>query len=147
MGSGIQGKSSSAVKLLPWNLDSMPKCCRILNPVDSCSCLCRHVRLGWKPLSSLEEVEQAFSQTTAKDLGEVPRGGVRLGPLDHFDLSSSVLVTTYNRTPYFYEQVDPVLTPESRFPTDKLKIQVVVEEEEKEEELDKPRPQKVNLAA
>lgn len=67
----------------------------------------------------------------------------KIGSLPQHDLSSSVVVTTYNRTPYFYEEVDSRLTPESRFPTDKLKLQVVVEQEE-EEEVFVPRPPKVN---
>ena len=66
----------------------------------------------------------------------------KIGLLPQHDLSSSVVVTTYNRTPYFYEEIDPRLTPESRFPTDKLKLQVVVEQEE-EEEVFVPRPPKV----
>ena len=66
----------------------------------------------------------------------------KLGSLPQRDLASSVVVTTYNRTPYFYEQIEPNLTPESRFPTDKLKLQVVFEQEE-EEEVFQPRPQKV----
>jgi len=50
-----------------------------------------------------------------------------------------VVVTTYNSTPYFYEGTDPQLTPESKFPDDKLKLQLVVEEEEEDEFL-KPKP-------
>lgn len=70
------------------------------------------------------------------------RTGPKLCPLPEYDLRSSVMVTTYSRTPYFYEGIESQMTPESRFPTDKLKMQVVVEQEEEEEEF-LPRPQKV----
>ena len=64
---------------------------------------------------------------------------VKMGPLDPERLANSVVVTTYNSTPYFYEGIDPELTPESRFPDDKLKLQAVVEQEEEDDFL-KPKP-------
>ena len=67
--------------------------------------------------------------------------GIKLGHLDPQRLANSVVVTTYNSTPYFYEGIDPVLTPESRFPADKLKLQVVFEQEEEDDFL-KPKPPK-----
>lgn len=121
-------------------------------------CLCRHVRLGWKPVTAPEHpgvpndmigITQNSSTMDIDDsshpeASHTLKTGPKLGPLPEDDLSRSVMVTTYNRTPYFYEGVDPNLTPESRFPTDKLKMQVVVEAEE-EEEIFQPRPQKVKL--
>ncbi len=74
--------------------------------------------------------------------GTVPSSsltGFKLGQLDPQRLANSVVVTTYNSTPYFYEGTDPQLTPESKFPDDKLKLQLVVEEEEEDEFL-KPKP-------
>ena len=67
--------------------------------------------------------------------------GSQLGQLDYWRLTNSVVVTTYNSTPYFFEDIDPVLTPESKFPEEKLKLQVVFEEEEEDEFL-KPKPPK-----
>jgi len=76
--------------------------------------------------------------------GTVPSNsvtGFKLGQLDPQRLKNSVVVTTYNSTPYFYEGTDPQLTPESKFPDDKLKLQLVVEEEEEDDFL-KPLPPK-----
>ena len=170
----------------------------------------RHVRYGWKPLTSVEEVS-SLDQAPAADAMDVdqhqvdgphtdegqvdkgmPNGGdpvtagsvtedkstnpvdasaagdksvpaaegaaqepeprdaaagtspkaVKLGPLDPQRLANSVVVTTYNSTPYFYEGIDSELTPESRFPDDKLKLQMVVVEQEEEDEFLKPRPPK-----
>ena len=66
---------------------------------------------------------------------------VKIKPLDPQRLANSVMVTTYNSTPYFYEAIDPELTPQSRFPDDKLKLQAVVEQEEEDDFL-KPKPPK-----
>ena len=158
----------------------------------------RHVKHGWKPLTTLEEVgsQQAagdspmqvdgaqlvpteISNSTPRDQcvsddlmqpdAPIPSGGldtpnglstaddstanlgpvtepapkkpVKMGPLDPQRLANSVMVTTYNATPYFYEGIDPELTPQSRFPDDKLKLQAVVEHEEEDEFL-KPKPPK-----
>ncbi len=64
--------------------------------------------------------------------GTVPSSsvtGFKLGQLDPQRLENSVVVTTSNSTPHFYEGTDPQLTPESKFPDDKLKLQLVVEDE------------------
>ena len=159
----------------------------------------RHVKHGWKPLTTLEEVSfqqegaagnrametdgaqpvpseissgvardqlvpndpvQSDAVIPRKDSG-VPNGhfpadnstaaggcvtdtaskAVKMGPLDPQRLANSVVVTTYNSTPYFYEGIDPELTPQSRFPDDKLKLQAVVEQEEEDDFL-KPKPPK-----
>ena len=157
----------------------------------------RHVKHGWKPLTTLEEVSGQHEgksgsgametdqsvpseisngiagdqlvpnnpvqsneaipsrnpagpngQSTAE--GSAAGGGsvtdaapkaVKMGPLDPQRLANSVVVTTYNSTPYFYEGIDPELTPQSRFPDDKLKLQAVVEQEEEDDFL-KPKPPK-----
>lgn len=152
----------------------------------------RHVKHGWKPLTTLEEVgsQQAagdsamqvdraqlvpneISNNTPRDqfvpdnpmqsdapipsngpftadsraaqrgpvIKSAPKKAVQLGPLDPQRLVNSVMVTTYSATPYFYEGIDPELTPQSRFPDDKLKLQAVVEHEEEDEFL-KPKPPK-----
>ena len=101
-------------------------------------------------MTALEQAEQAQAPTmdpngsTAMHIDSAIATDrvAKAGSLPQHDLASSVVVTTYNRTPYFYEQIEPKLTPESRFPTDKLKLQVVFEQEE-EEEVFQPRPQKV----
>ncbi len=82
--------------------------------------------------------------TVPSSNGIVPNSsmtGFKLGQLDPQCLKNSVVVTTYNSTPYFYEGTDPQLTPESKFPDDKLKLQLVVEEEEEDDFL-KPPPSK-----
>ncbi|KAL0046074.1 hypothetical protein WJX82_001682 [Trebouxia sp. C0006] len=82
--------------------------------------------------------------TVPSSNGIVPNSsmtGFKLGQLDPQRLKNSVVVTTYNSTPYFYEGTDPQLTPESKFPDDKLKLQLVVEEEE-EDDFMKPPPSK-----
>ena len=149
----------------------------------------RHVKHGWKPLTTLEEVSsqqaagdsameidgaqaiprqigntapgdhlvpneamQSGAAIPSKDkptaVGSMAGGGsvpdtapkaVKMGPLDPQRLANSVVVTTYNATPYFYEGIDPELTPQSRFPDDKLKLQAVVEQEEEDDFL-KPKP-------
>ncbi len=79
--------------------------------------------------------------------GTVPSSsvtGFKLGQLDPRHLINSVVVTTYNSTPYFYEGTDPQLTPESKFPDDKLKLQLVVEEEEEDEFLRPPPPKETD---
>ena len=159
----------------------------------------RHVKHGWKPLTTLEEVSSQqdgaagnrameidgdrpvpteISNGVARDQlapndpmqsdaviprknhgvpnghstadGSTAAGGsvtdsapkaVKMGPLDPQRLANSVVVTTYNSTPYFYEGIDPELTPQSRFPDDKLKLQAVVEQEEEDDFL-KPKPPK-----
>ncbi len=81
--------------------------------------------------------------------GTVPSSsmaGFKLGQLDPQRLVNSVVVTTYNSTPYFYEGTDPQLTPESKFPDDRLKLQLVVEEEEEDEFL-RPHPPKETEAS
>lgn len=81
--------------------------------------------------------------TSAGD-ASVPLSGpkeVKMGHLDPQRLANSVMVTTYNSTPYFFEGIDPELTPQSRFPDDKLKLQAVVEQEEEDDFL-KPKPPK-----
>ncbi len=70
--------------------------------------------------------------------------GVKLRQLDPQRLKNSVVVTTYNSTPYFYEGTDPQLTPESKFPDDKLKLQLVVEEEEEDDFLKPPPPKETD---
>ena len=79
--------------------------------------------------------------------GTVPSSsvsGLRLGQLDPQRLVNSVVVTTYNSTPYFYEGTDLQLTPESKFPDDKLKLQLVVEEEEEDDFLKPPPPKETD---
>ena len=155
----------------------------------------RHVKHGWEPLTTLEEVSSQQegaagsramvidggqpvpseisnnvagdqlvpddpmqsdaaipSKTSAVPTAEGSTAGVRsvtesapkavkMGPLDPQRLANSVVVTTYNSTPYFYEGIAPELTPQSRFPDDKLKLQAVVEQEEEDDFL-KPKPPK-----
>ena len=79
--------------------------------------------------------------------GTVPSSsmtGFKLGQLDPQRLKNSVVVTTYNSTPYFYEGTDLQLTPESKFPDDKLKLQLVVEEEEEDDFLKPPPPKETD---
>ena len=161
----------------------------------------RHVKHGWKPLTTLEEVsrqQEGASGNRAMEIdgaqhvpseisngmvrdqlvlndpmqsdaaipskipgvlnghsvadGSTGAGGsvtesapkaVKIGSLDPQRLANSVVVTTYNSTPYFYEAIDPELTPQSRFPDDKLKLQAVVEQEEADDFL-KPKPPKTD---
>lgn len=119
-------------------------------------CLCRHVKHGWKPVTTPEQAlfpnsiaeptdtshNKVIDSSKPCQASDTLRTGPKLCPLPEYDLRNSVMVTTYSRTPYFYEGIEPHMTPKSRFPTDKLKMQVVVEQEEEEEEF-LPRPQKV----
>ena len=100
------------------------------------------------PGSSCLDANDASTSAGLKSVrssnGIIPRSsmtGFKLGQLDPQRLTNSVVVTTYNSTPYFYECTDPQLTPESKFPDDKLKLQLVVEEEEEDEFL-RPQPPK-----
>lgn len=93
--------------------------------------------------SAVPSMHPEANGVSARD-ASVPEPGpkeVRMGPLDPQRLANSVMVTTYNSTPYFFEGIDPELTPQSRFPDDKLKLQAVVEQEEEDDFL-KPKPPK-----
>ena len=97
--------------------------------------------------SSLAASPSAGPTSVPSSNGTVPSSsvsGLKLGQLDPQRLVNSVVVTTYNSTPYFYEGTDLQLTPESKFPDDKLKLQLVVEEEEEDDFLKPPPPKETD---
>ena len=107
---------------------------------------------NYKPLRDEQTAPSKMSKCLAAAAATTPAGDVvapsnshKQGQLDYWRLTNSVVVTTYNSTPYFFEDIDPVLTPESKFPEEKLKLQVVFEEEEEDEFL-KPKPPKETYA-
>lgn len=92
------------------------------------------------PQASLGETSTPSGDAT---IPSSSTAGIKLGQLDPHRLTNAVVVTTYNSTPYFFEGIDPELTPQSKFPDDKLKLQLAVEEEEEDEFL-KPKPKEAD---